>query len=646
MGGLTILEGLQPKVYDHECAASDRLVRKLKNPIYKKVFEQGGFGGEHRIVVFGQSGVGKTTLILKLLGAKTPSEDKKYNLVNLAHHIRGNTQAGGPGTPTVYRYRVSDTDDGLVQYKDGAKESFHTLKQMEKILHRIRERVKLMEWNSDQPVYITLPKSFFHKTEHVPWVITDLPGVDSRNQAEHAHVSDLIKAHVLHSNVLMVVEQSNQIGQLRYLRIPDLGPWNYFGRRCRLIVTRSMSEESIKQRFRSSGKLTRANLVSFYTENLKEEGIELDDISGVFPMDYGNSWAELEEGEKQLFDNVKDAMSEIHQELIESLNKSLRPEEEFLSIMDIEKLSQRIAKERSTGENRLRELKKKIHGQLSKRGKLEKREESTIAKIDKIQMRRSEIKDTISENTFINPWDRQPQHTHHYNQSHSDNHDREWRNMRDYYNRLVHDFSKQVFGDRERIHDFLQENYKSHYPIFSASWRDWCQGYSDWDGEYKERNPWKLWLWKIDAEGPRKSHRRAFRNGVRDIMGFWSPRVNKAVKKIFSEKRHKLNCQADCERKLIRVIEQQKRDIDTAVEKMKTEQSEINQRLEWLLESQKTDLAVFGEEYPRIRQEEYHKAFTRYFGLGMKEKNPTRALQYFAFCYQIDGLTQTLNQGA
>lgn len=640
MGKLTVLAGLQPKVYDHERKAQDRLVTKLKNPILKKVLEQGGFGSEHRIVMFGQSGVGKTTLILKLLGAKTPSEDKKNNLIELAKHIRGNTEPGGAGTATVYRYRVSENDSGLVQYEGGSKKSFRTLIELETILHGIRQRVETGEWFSDQPVYLTLPKCFFHETGGVPWVITDLPGVHSRIKAEHAHVSDLIKAYVLHSNVLLVVEQSNQIAQLKHLRIPGLGPWNYFGRRCRLVVTHSMREESVKQRFRSTGKLSSVDLINYYTQTLEDEGIQLDGISGVFPMDYGNSWAELEQGEKQLFENVNDAMSGIHIRLIESLNRSLLPEEEFLSIMDIEKLGQRIACERSNGEARLGELSEKIHELHLKRGNLKMRDKNAVEKLDQIQVRREEIRDLIRENSFSNPWYLQPQHTHQYNQSHSGNHDTEWRHKRNYFNGLIHDFSAQVFNDRERIHDFLQENYESNYPPFSSSWRDWCQGWSDWDG------PYYYWFIKLDAKAPRHSHRRAFRDGLRSIMEYWTPKVNEAVKEIFAQERSVLSQQADREKKLIRVLKRQITDIDNKIQAMETESNQIGERLEVLAQSQESDLFFFSSDYPRIRHEEFAKAFSRYFDKAKSEQDPDRALQYFAFCYQIDGLTQTLNQEA
>ena len=84
------------------------------------------------IGAYGVTQVGKTTLILNLIGIRS---DK---IEELAQALRGSSGLGNSSTLAATLYRRSVNDSFFVKYPNGGKEEFETLGQLKMILGKIR----------------------------------------------------------------------------------------------------------------------------------------------------------------------------------------------------------------------------------------------------------------------------------------------------------------------------------------------------------------------------------------------------------------------------------------------------------------------------------------------------------------------------
>jgi len=637
------LHSLQKNKYDHEDRAKDRLVKELKNPIIRQVFQGGGFGKEHRIVVFGHSGVGKTTLILKLLGAKTPKEDPNFNLLKLAESMRGSTKAGGAGTATVYQYKISKDNTGIFLKPDGEKIIFKKLTELKNQLSEVRKKVENNNWPHNTPVTITLPCQYFNKSDDIPWVITDIPGIKSNVKAEHNHVSELLKAHVLQCNVLLIVE--NEIPRLKYLKIPDFGPWQYFSRRCRLVVTHSLTDNSLKEKFRNLGKLNENQLISHYSNILKEEGLELDDINGIYPLDYGVSWANLEKNEKIIFNNVEEAMGNILEKLKNSLKKSLNAEEEYKALLDIGNLNRRFKNKINKISNEISELCKKdinLSKQIKEKEKL----------VQSSELKANDLKDKANlfskflRIEFHNPWTNYSKDSKFYDKDAPNEHDCYWHEQNEEFKERIKVYSKKIFDDETEVNNILQSNVDIDYshtrPL--KPWRSYLNEFEGWDEKYtvpihqffrafKNRN----------RDNARKAHRKAVRDGLLDNFEFLTNTINSEVQKSLQESIDGINRDIRDQQKRKKFYKREINKINLKKRVINDKIKDLNITLKDLKYNKQEDLIAFEVKYPEFRKDELKTEKNKILNKIYSSKLPSESLEYMAYYYQIDRLSKTIN---
>lgn len=645
-----ILTKLQVDKYKHEEKAKDRLVDKITSPITKKIFSQGGFSNEHRIIVFGHSGVGKTTLILLLLGVKTQKEDDEFNIVNLGKAIRGNTKPGGAGTATVFRYKISKNGKGTIQISKDDIRYFKKLNELTQILNEIRGKVENKNWKNLDPVEVIIPKQYFIRKDNksIPWVITDLPGINSNTPEEHEHVSELIKAYIHHSNVLLILEQASQLRSLSSLRIPDIGLWNYYGRRCRLIVTRSMSEGTVKtkliDKLEDKRELNADELIKDYEEELKNEEICIEGISGVFPLDYGDSWNTLRETEPTLFSKVEKAIEGVKEKLIISLEDSLRPEEEFLAIMDIENLQVKVTEDIEKNKKHISELENKIT-------KVNEKLNFTASEIIKYVNKISMIKSTIgvwnkrNENEFKNPWGNA--HGKEFSRNNSNEHDDQWIGFRHDFRKSIKEYSNHIFDDTEKLDELFRNNYEDNFPPFASNWRDpkFCSDYSDWEGSYlfSKWDKIKDWFITTEKEIASKVHKKAIKKGVETEYTFWTHKINNIINKEISRIIKKKKNKKKKKKKIVIVLEGDCTKNEEKKKKLVEKKEEFQNEVKRIKKTNNADIDMIFRSYKNIRDEELTSSIKYFINIAEKS-SPQDRLQYLAFCNQIFQLSKTISQ--
>lgn len=121
------------------------------------------------ISVYGPTQVGKTTLILSLLGIK-----EKF-LVDISDFLRGGRDPGNSATITVTKYQISPTDDYIIKLPNHKESIIHTPEQLEEHMAQLRRDVETGVIQSVDPVVIAIPKSKFHD-QGVTIELIDLPG--------------------------------------------------------------------------------------------------------------------------------------------------------------------------------------------------------------------------------------------------------------------------------------------------------------------------------------------------------------------------------------------------------------------------------------------------------------------------------------
>jgi hypothetical protein len=306
-------EELYKKRIDWVFQARDTFVEKIDDPTIRALFGKSNTTVV-TVSVYGETGVGKTTLILELLGAR------EEVFTELADALRGKIKDGGPGTTTAIIYRISDDDFFHIKEPNSAEEILKTRKDMQRRLAELRKRVQSAEYQSEETVQIAIAKSYFPPgaaTES--WTIIDLPGTGSAEQSEHRHVDRVLNAFVLYSNLIILVLNAEKIASLENeVRFPDGNSWRLFREKCRIVLTHTASKKSvlhkIKERMRSPSAISLDEWFQDAAGELSPRHTQCDfPAKHVFPLEYGHSWNHFKE-------KYPDASSQLapHFELLKS----------------------------------------------------------------------------------------------------------------------------------------------------------------------------------------------------------------------------------------------------------------------------------------------------------------------------------------
>jgi GTP-binding protein EngB required for normal cell division len=281
--------------------AKNNFIETLENDTFKKLYSTNS-NKSVNIAVYGQSQVGKTTLILELIGVK--KENRQY----ISEILRADIPQGESVTPTSIIYIKSNNND--FYYTEGGNECLVNEDELKQKLKNLRDRVEknvildnLEELKSN--ILIKIPKKFFKENNTLNINIIDLPGFGSANEKEQRHVTKVIENIIPILNLVLIV--SDKITSL----VKSDKPCRQF----RYILTRSVSSSSVKRKFEEGSIINKAN----YLEFVRGEFNALEKLSNgvnIYPLEYGDSWDRLDK-------NIKDIAEGIIDELFEDLRKDI-----------------------------------------------------------------------------------------------------------------------------------------------------------------------------------------------------------------------------------------------------------------------------------------------------------------------------------
>lgn len=290
---------------------------------------------EINVCVYGRSQVGKTTLILKLIGIKEQYIQKTGDI------LRGGRPKGNSATIVATIYSMSN-DNYFYYQETGGNILRYTEDEIIRQLADLREKAYIGVTALDR-VKISIPKIFFEeKTEDMHINIIDLPGIESADEREYTHVSNIVKKFVPISNMIILIERADQVAYLGKLKLPGIDYWYEEMERFKLVLTRSVSNRSTQKELREIVTIDKEKYVKLFESDICKDAnmIKLKN-SMVFPLEYGESWDELKKSDKDVTDKIIPILDELYEQLLQDIIESQNPYNQFIMSM---KMHNRINK--------------------------------------------------------------------------------------------------------------------------------------------------------------------------------------------------------------------------------------------------------------------------------------------------------------
>lgn len=269
------------------------------------------------VAVFGPSQVGKTSLILRLIGIAP----EHMAVVNQA--LRGGREEGRSSTVTSMMYEASPDQFYYVKAPSGHDWVLcHNEQEVSEWLHLLRREVESNAAYSVQPVELRIPQRYFISGQrsdiHVRMM--DLPGIYSSTTEEYDHVLRTIHHYVPQANLILLVNQATQLASFQHFGIESIDEWRFVPDKFRIVLTHSVSANSIRE------MIQEVPPEAFHKHFYEEFGRTVDSfpMNGikVYPLEYGKSWDQLGQKRFRWFEHYDRHMERLIDQLRNDINES------------------------------------------------------------------------------------------------------------------------------------------------------------------------------------------------------------------------------------------------------------------------------------------------------------------------------------
>ncbi|GBR68482.1 hypothetical protein GKA01_22590 [Gluconobacter kanchanaburiensis NBRC 103587] len=273
---------------------------------------------ETTIVLCGPTQVGKTTLLLELLGVSTSE------LKNVSDTLRAGQPVGTSSTsiPMIYHESADEhwrLDNSTPLSVDSLKDALKT----------IRQHVEAGGMEHTRVATLYIPRRYFDPDRHaLPRVrILDLPGIHPQNQNEAEFVRSVAQKYVPTADLVLLITRADSLSFLNPETLTEDGLWALDWRlspaRFCIVTTYACKFESVQIWLDTPGKTcTVSSLRQRCAEQLDTFGITPPPPDCLFPLDFGDSWANAPARRRELAGPL---MNELRQELCERIANAADP---------------------------------------------------------------------------------------------------------------------------------------------------------------------------------------------------------------------------------------------------------------------------------------------------------------------------------
>jgi hypothetical protein len=287
------------------------------------------------VALYGSTQVGKTTLILDMLGIA----DEHLPLVSRV--LRGGRSVGKSSTATALRYRKSDDEcwrigDAATGLSDDEVETF---------FGRVRTEVEAGRRETPDVLDVYVPRQFFSDRADALKLdirLLDLPGLNAANQTEVEYVRRVAQQYVPFADLIVLVGRADDLGFINpvALQLPELQDWAIYPRRFRIVCTYSFSSASFREWFgegHRSAYEVKVRLMGQLKTHDYPLPAELQQF--IYPLEFGASWNDLKRARAGYFERAQQVVNELRADFIEGIRKAANRYSRMQMVFDLQKIA-------------------------------------------------------------------------------------------------------------------------------------------------------------------------------------------------------------------------------------------------------------------------------------------------------------------
>jgi len=279
-------------------------------------------GTEASVALFGRTQVGKTTLLLNVLGI-----DEQY-LPQVSLVLRGGRGAGQSSTATAMQYHRAADDNWHLRISP--QQISVGERQVIEALAQLRTRVESGGSLPNDPVEIGIPRKYFSaQSDARPQVrILDLPGDNPKDAQEARHVRLIASRYLPMADLILIVGKLDDLSFLnpKAFTLPGISDWRYTPNRFRVITTFSFSLQSEKEWAKRQPDIDAERVRAHVMEQIETHKIDLGSSAGnaklYFPLDFGESWRKTCLFDPETFTRMNGINSQLMDELMMDIAES------------------------------------------------------------------------------------------------------------------------------------------------------------------------------------------------------------------------------------------------------------------------------------------------------------------------------------
>lgn len=273
------------------------------------------------VAVYGATQVGKTTLILDLLGVTGEALDRASSV------LRGDQRMGKSSTSCAIRYGRSKDDYWYIGDDSGALDDEAARGRFSAIRTELEEgRAQSMDVLS-----VRLPSMFFEQgggeALSLDLRILDIPGINAVNEAEQAQVARVAEKYVATADLILLVGRADDLGFLypNKLKLAALGDWMLQPNRYRVVLSYTFSPASFKTWFGQDERTVDQVRAYIYQQLGTHDYMPPPEVEKMlFPLEFGDSLGSLS-GDPAYHQAAVELILQLRRELLAGITKSASP---------------------------------------------------------------------------------------------------------------------------------------------------------------------------------------------------------------------------------------------------------------------------------------------------------------------------------
>ncbi|MDT4797061.1 hypothetical protein FQZ97_296600 [compost metagenome] len=273
------------------------------------------------VAVYGATQVGKTTLILDLLGLSTLTTDEVGSV------LRGGQELGKSATAMPIRYGRSQDDSWYI-----AGEGPLSADMAREKLGDFRRKVEAGAICDAEVLDIRIPHRFFQACDDsnagLELNIIDIPGINSHSSDEREHVTKLADRYVAVADLVLLVGKADSLGFLneRDLIIPALADWAAQPTRFRIVLTYGFSPQSLINQLQDQG-LTVEQVRDVHIGQMRTHDYDFppEFRANLFVLELGDSVVDLGRTNPEYRQRILQVTKAFRDELLEGIAKAAGP---------------------------------------------------------------------------------------------------------------------------------------------------------------------------------------------------------------------------------------------------------------------------------------------------------------------------------